>query len=156
MCAKQSLSRPADARSVNVTILNKGVVSNSACNHEEATPHMKPEPESEQAVMRKREGYRAPSYVIECGGLGVMESRRQHCVSIIEVPETSSIGVQVHGMFTRSTQELGRSPKDTGLGWSLRHQSLKRERRVLPYGEVRSVRSSEASGLPPVTGKEVG
>lgn len=85
-----------------------------------------------------------------------MNSRRQHWNAIIEVPATSSTGVQVHGMFTRLIQELGRSPQDTGLGWSLRYQSLKREKRFLPVGEVRSVRSSEKLRSLPVIGKEVG
>ena len=146
MCAKQSLNKPTDESSVNV-------IQSERCiglgMRGEVTNPMKPEREIAQAVMRKREGYRVPSRVIDWEGRGAMESRRQH-LHLKLLKRWDFPGVQVHGMCIRSIQELGRSPQDTGFDWSFRSQSLKRKQRLMPRGEVRSVRSSETPGLLPV------
>lgn len=161
MCAKRSLREPAGGSPVNV-------IQSERCIRPgmrgEATNPMKPGRESEQAVMRKREGVEPRQMFRMQEGRGVMRSRRQYVVSR-QQKETRFLGVRVHGMFTGLSQELGRSPQNRSLVGPFTRNDVtatsvinphKGERRFKSAGEVRSVRSSAISRPQPVVGKGCG
>jgi hypothetical protein len=155
MCAKQSLKQPtseAKDRKVPMPSLVPGNTVRSGYHSWRSSPRG-----SERSPVRNDAGRNALS------GVKVSSPVKQHVPEWPSVYEVSNavmasaakatpvhglsvsgtLGVQVHGMYRRLSQELGRSPRALSLRRASSKQDVKLKCGVMRRREVRGFRSSE-------------
>jgi hypothetical protein len=165
MCAKQSLRQPASARvEFNLPSANKIQLSSLAPvntvrsgyhNWRSTLRGVGRSPVRNDAGRNALSGVKVSSPVKQV--FPVWPSKYAAAKATLPTPVRSTLGVQVHGMYRRLSQELGRSPASRTMNRIVtQRQGLKAKSKVTPAGEVRWLRSSETQNKRKLVMKEVG
>ena len=165
VCAKQSLRQPASARmgfvsplatKIPFSSLAPGNTVRSGYHSWRSTPRgVGRSPARNDAGRNALSGVKVSSpvkHVVPGWPSEYLEAKATLPTSV-----RSTLGVQVHGMYRRLSQELGRSPASRATDRiETQGQGLKAKSKVTPAGEVRWLRSSEIHRMLTHAMKEVG